>query len=781
MLSPADRALVRREPGLPGLGLVLDTDRVLERLAEAWPEAELRSARAVYLRYKPRTSCLVAYRVAGRQGERDVHAIARAAAATDKIDKVHERARRRHGKPGLFVLDDCAVVVSVFPEDARLPVLRRLAEPEGRRQLLGRLLHDRPPVADLVRLRYKPERRWVGRASCADGPDVVLKAHAAAGFDAGLRGSLAWADRPPLVVPRLLGALPEHGLLAFEWVAGRGLGEALVSGAAGEADVRLAGEALAHVHEAPPTGVLPRGPLAEAHHVLSVAAALAFVQPALAARAEYLGREIAARLAAQPQGATLIHGDFHAGQVLLAGETAAVLDFDEAALADPAADLGSFLAHLERDACAGRLAPDRVGALGEALLEGYGRGAARPSDGALALQSAAMLFRVAPEFFRDRDPVWPERTEAALDRVEAHLSGRVAARVTVPDPDPLTSRRDAGNPFLAAALDTAFVQDRLRSLPELQARLPGLLVSGIRMLRIKPGRRCLIRYDLEAADGRGEPVVVLGKVRARGADLATYRLVRRLSKGGFDPDSEDGVSVPRPFGALPELGMWVQARVGGTPATGLMKGSAGPALGARLADALHKLHRAPVSSGRTHTAADELAILRDRLQRAVRERPTWAARLERLAEACAGAAAGLEPREAALIHRDFYADQVMVDGDRLHLLDLDLCAAGDPALDVGNFVGHLMEQAMREHGDPRALDHVAAALVDRFLTRADRTAAAAVEVYTTLTLARHVWLSTQFPGRHGTTAALLDLCERRLDLAADARELSAAPGERCAP
>jgi hypothetical protein len=185
--------------------------------------------------------------------------------------------------------------------------------------------------------------------------------------------------------------------------------------------------------------------------------------------------------------------------------------------------------------------------------------------------------------------------------------------------------------------------------------------------------------------------------------------------------------------------------------------------------------------GRTHTAADELAILHDRLERAARERPMWAARLARLAEACAGAAAGLEPREAALIHRDFYADQVLVEGDRLYLLDLDLCAAGNPVLDVGNFVGHLVEQALREYGNARALDDAAAAFVDRFLAHTDRTAAAEVEVYTTLTLARHVWLSTQVPGRQGTTAALLDLCERRLDLAAFPRELGAAPGQRCAP
>jgi aminoglycoside phosphotransferase (APT) family kinase protein len=152
-----------------------------------------------------------------------------------------------------------------------------------------------------------------------------------------------------------------------------------------------------------------------------------------------------------------------------------------------------------------------------------------------------------------------------------------------------------------------------------------------------------------------------------------------------------------------------------------------------------------------------------------RERPGWTARLERLAEACARAAAGLEAGVSALIHRDFYPDQVMIAGDRLHLLDLDLCAVGDPALDVGNFVGHLVEQALRQHGDAGALDEPAAALVDRFAARAGRAAAAAVEVYATLTLARHAWLSTQLPDRQGTTPMLLDLCERRLGLATASR------------
>lgn len=37
-----------------------------------------------------------------------------------------------------------------------------------------------------------------------------------------------------------------------------------------------------------------------------------------------------------------------------------------------------------------------------------------------------------------------------------------------------------------------------------------------------------------------------------------------------------------------------------------------------------------------------------------------------------------------------------------------------------------------------------------------------VEIYTTLSLARHIYLSTQFEARQQTTETLLKLCEARL-------------------
>ena len=425
MLGRAESALIGRERDLPGLGLVLDDERFCERLAELLPDKDVRAARAVYLRYKPQTSCLVFYRVLCRDGELDVHAVARASGAAEKFNKVRARASRRDTPRRLFVLDDHAVVVAIFPEDNELRVLAGLAEPEARRKLLRTLLGRDPGlVGPLVRLRYKPERRWVGRLALGEAPTAVVKAYASAGFESALRGSRAWTDQPPLRVARLLGALPERRLLALEWIGGRALGKALLDGQAGPREVAQAGEALACVHGQPASGLPAETPSAQARRVVSVAAALGFVQPALSGRAERLAQEVSHRLAAQAFAVAPTHGDFHAGQVLLADGAVALIDFDEAVLGAPAADLASFLAHLERPPRTNPRRASEAEALGQALLDGYARRAAPPSSGELDLHKAAALFRIAPHFFRDRDPEWPERTEAVLDRIESLLRRR---------------------------------------------------------------------------------------------------------------------------------------------------------------------------------------------------------------------------------------------------------------------------------------------------------------------------------------------------------------------
>jgi aminoglycoside phosphotransferase (APT) family kinase protein len=118
--------------------------------------------------------------------------------------------------------------------------------------------------------------------------------------------------------------------------------------------------------------------------------------------------------------------------------------------------------------------------------------------------------------------------------------------------------------------------------------------------------------------------------------------------------------------------------------------------------------------------------------------------------------------KACGIHRDFYSAQVIVDGSRLWLIDFDLYCLGDPGLDVGNFLGHVTEQALRERGNANALVHVEHALEERFVELSGEGVRASVRAYTTLTLARHIYLSTRFPERLRLTEQLMELCEARV-------------------
>jgi aminoglycoside phosphotransferase (APT) family kinase protein len=146
-----------------------------------------------------------------------------------------------------------------------------------------------------------------------------------------------------------------------------------------------------------------------------------------------------------------------------------------------------------------------------------------------------------------------------------------------------------------------------------------------------------------------------------------------------------------------------------------------------------------------------------------RQEPAWERRIERLLAACDRLGGSIPEPRACGVHRDFYADQVLVSGQRLVLLDFDLYCVGDPALDVGNFLGHMTEQSLRSFGDPSALAYREQAMEERFVELSGEGTRHAVRVYAALTLARHIHLSTLLPERRHLTRDLLDLCEERLE------------------
>lgn len=327
--------------------------------------------------------------------------------------------------------------------------------------------------------------------------------------------------------------------------------------------------------------------------------------------------------------------------------------------------------------------------------------------------------------------------------------------------DPFGVAGDAGMPFLAPALDPAEVEPRVREL----LRLPAASrLCAIRVTRHKPGRRCVIEYDIEMRETLSNhgPLTVVGKARARGLDRRGYALLERLWRSGFGSASADQICIPEPLGVIAEYCMTIQRKVPGSPAGERLAAADGVALARRIADAAAKIHLADVRADRRHTMDDELRILIDRLAIVAAEHPQHATRLTRLVTRSVEAGAAVPPGPAAGIHRDFYHDQVIVDDGRLYVLDFDLYSEGDPALDIGNFLGHLTELSVRTSGDPDMLADRERALEDRYVERTGERARFAVRVYAALTIARHIYLSTQMSERRGLTHPLIELCEDRL-------------------
>ena len=337
--------------------------------------------------------------------------------------------------------------------------------------------------------------------------------------------------------------------------------------------------------------------------------------------------------------------------------------------------------------------------------------------------------------------------------------------------DPTGALGDPAMPMLRPALQPEYMARRLQDCLSLGRQLAAgdkpIQLRAIHVRRHKPGRRCLIEYEVTyPRPGGGEArLTLVGKVRAKGLDRHGHAVQNALWRNGFGPPSEDRIGVPEPLGVLSDLAMWLQRKVTGTSVMDRLTAAEGPALAARIAAAAHKLQRRGVPANRRHTLADELLILSRQLGPVVETHPAWAARIQRVLAASERLGAAIAPGPFAPSHRDFYPDNLLVDGDWLYLIDLDLYCEADPGLDMGNFIGHVTEFSLRARQDPEALADLEQALEEAFVRLAGAAFRPAVRAYAMLTLVRHIAISTRIPERRDWTLALLELCEQRLDIA----------------
>lgn len=776
MLSPSDLDLLRRDPALPGLAVLLDPTALSATLGQVLGDATDPALHVPYLRYKPGMNCLATLATEA-SGEFPLgYAKAHPLTEREKLAKARQRTAHPalafpHAPHPRWVMESLGLELNLFPNDNKLPGLERVTSLPWASELVRRALDDASlEVTRIEALAYKPERRWVARWELSNGRSLVAKTCTAAAYPVTQARALAPRPAESPLGPRCIGHRDRYATLLYEWIEGAPLHLAWRSAEFDPRDLRAVGRALAALHRSPlppAAEVIASDSDAGLSRLDALATCLAHYLPAVAPSLAELIRDglrpgWTATSTTTP-GRVWCHGDFHSRQVLLRPEGIAFLDFDECRPGDPAMDLGDFLASLEIATLRELISPARRDALATEFLAGY---AAESPESAwrprLAQQLAFGLLARTPHFFRTRDPHWEERTQASVQRMRELLGLGQSAR---PNPPSVRIPLDSALPTLAAAMDPATAGAAVAAALQRHRQLSGLEFRAVELRRHKRGRRGLLRYEFANADGG--VFQFAGKIQRRGIDARRFEQWTSLARGEFAAASPDGLSIPEPLATVPALQMTLQRWCPGRPLTELLAipATAIPAV-RRAAEAVHKLHGSrPTPALKPHTLSDELAILGPRLRHAAEELPEHAASVERVLEACAELADTLPVGRPVTIHRDFYPDQVLVEGDRIHLLDLDLLALGDPALDAGNFLAHVTEHALRHFGDATALMAVENAFRERFLALSPSTAIASVEAYRWLALARLVDLSLCLPGRRAVALPLLRLCHEALDSA----------------
>jgi hypothetical protein len=430
MLSPGDARLVSRDGGVRGMGTLLDTSAFAQVLARAMPERRVVAACPTYIRYKPGTSCLVGFEVTVEgAGERPMTVYARAHADDGaKIGKSAGQERsggRSESRAGVCAVEDPPLVIFTFPHDHELPVLARLFDRDDGPRLLGKAVPDGGfdwSSWELTRIRYKPERRFVGRAKGRDGTPLLVKALPREDAPACIARARSLRDDGPLRIARLLGAYERRGIVAWEWIEGSPLRASDTSSGRALEGAGIAGEALARLHaQSVDLPVLYAG-AALAHVITSASEAIRAVSEG-GPRAERIASRLSRDVARWPGELSALHGDFSASQVVLTqdGVGAALIDLDRAGRGAAPFDAGMFVANLEYLAMLRSVSRPDAEAVKRGLLEGYRHGGGTELRPHLASAAALGLLKLALEPFRVRHPEWERLLDVCLARAEAIL------------------------------------------------------------------------------------------------------------------------------------------------------------------------------------------------------------------------------------------------------------------------------------------------------------------------------------------------------------------------
>jgi hypothetical protein len=387
---------------------------------------------------------------------------------------------------GVLHLPEMDLAVQKFPSDAGLPALRASCDTSTQSELFSALqtaaqvqlqdTHWQLLSAQAEPVRYKPASRCVIRyrlqlehvlSSEARALTIFGKVYAAPEqaqevqkLQQQLYTEQVQKTQKPLL-PHPLGLLEQLGLTFNEAIqpdeqeagegrwAGmrtgnkalqpqikRGRGGQIIGLEIPEEELRLTGEALASLHTSlvQPAGKGPRNGAKEAKRARERSALIASRNQPQAERVQGLVEQLALRLNdLEPKQYLPAHGGFKASQLLFHSHRVFVVDFDGFCLADPALDVGYFLAYLRpsglwyQNGGMREWFEQAAASFRDAYIQGMQeRGIDQEYSRNIVQRArcyeAALIFKIATRRVNRLNSPRPQELMAMLDEIEACLS-----------------------------------------------------------------------------------------------------------------------------------------------------------------------------------------------------------------------------------------------------------------------------------------------------------------------------------------------------------------------
>lgn len=227
-------------------------------------------------------------------------------------------------------------------------------------------------------------------------------------------------------------------------------------------------------------------------------------------------------------------------------------------------------------------------------------------------------------------------------------------------------------------------------------------------LNYRPRRRCVLRYRRK---GTPHGPFVVGKIYRNDQAIRTPQIIRQ-ARSDLAQRARAELSIPRVLTVWRDWNMVVFEGVLPPESCNDRRVSSvqlAQAAGNVLAT-LHDLPPGPLSS---FTPADEIAATARWVELGSQVGRT-SARAERIWADLRKWRHRLPRSSSSLIHRDFYDSQLLPTRQGWAIVDFDTAARGDREQDVGNFIGHLIWDSVRDGRSEATWVEATAAFLDSY-------------------------------------------------------------------